>query len=134
MSNFIIKTEEELKKKIEVLDTLKDMTVASKIIKEGKKAAENPADAHYKELECELVPLEPQSDRYKLLEKYYNNTSKGYWDKTQLVDIFEIERHGEEERFNQGKGDLPNHMLLWHGSRVSNFGGILRQGLRIAPP
>ena len=25
-------------------------------------------------------------------------------------------------------------MLLWHGSRVSNFGGILRQGLRIAPP
>lgn len=25
-------------------------------------------------------------------------------------------------------------MLLWHGSRVSNFGGILKQGLRIAPP
>lgn len=25
-------------------------------------------------------------------------------------------------------------MLLWHGSRLSNFGGILSQGLRIAPP
>jgi poly [ADP-ribose] polymerase len=25
-------------------------------------------------------------------------------------------------------------MLLWHGSRVSNFVGILSQGLRIAPP
>jgi hypothetical protein len=25
-------------------------------------------------------------------------------------------------------------MLLWHGSRVSNFVGILNQGLRIAPP
>ena len=25
-------------------------------------------------------------------------------------------------------------MLLWHGSRFSNFGGILSQGLRIAPP
>jgi poly [ADP-ribose] polymerase len=25
-------------------------------------------------------------------------------------------------------------MLLWHGSRVSNFGGILSQGMRIAPP
>lgn len=24
--------------------------------------------------------------------------------------------------------------MLWHGSRVSNFGGILSQGLRIAPP
>ena len=25
-------------------------------------------------------------------------------------------------------------MLLWHGSRVTNYAGILRQGLRIAPP
>ena len=25
-------------------------------------------------------------------------------------------------------------MLLWHGSRFSNYGGILSQGLRIAPP
>jgi Poly(ADP-ribose) polymerase catalytic domain len=25
-------------------------------------------------------------------------------------------------------------MLLWHGSRSSNFAGILSQGLRIAPP
>jgi poly [ADP-ribose] polymerase len=24
--------------------------------------------------------------------------------------------------------------LLWHGSRATNFGGILSQGLRIAPP
>lgn len=29
--------------------------------------------------------------------------------------------------------DTPN-LLLWHGSRVSNFVGILSQGLRIAPP
>jgi hypothetical protein len=29
---------------------------------------------------------------------------------------------------------LPNHQLLWHGSRTANFGGILSQGLRIAPP
>ena len=27
-----------------------------------------------------------------------------------------------------------NNMLLWHGSRLSNFVGILSQGLRIAPP
>jgi len=25
-------------------------------------------------------------------------------------------------------------MLLWHGSRITNFAGILSQGLRIAPP
>jgi poly [ADP-ribose] polymerase len=27
-----------------------------------------------------------------------------------------------------------NRMLLWHGSRLSNWTGILSQGLRIAPP
>lgn len=26
------------------------------------------------------------------------------------------------------------HQLLWHGSRTTNFVGILKQGLRIAPP
>jgi poly [ADP-ribose] polymerase len=29
---------------------------------------------------------------------------------------------------------LGNKKLLWHGSRFSNFVGILSQGLRIAPP
>ena len=28
----------------------------------------------------------------------------------------------------------PNRQLLWHGSRLSNYVGILSQGLRIAPP
>jgi len=30
--------------------------------------------------------------------------------------------------------NLPNQQLLWHGSRTTNFTGILSQGLRIAPP
>jgi hypothetical protein len=28
----------------------------------------------------------------------------------------------------------PNRQLLWHGSRLTNWVGILSQGLRIAPP
>jgi len=40
---------------------------------------------------------------------------------------------GEAERIAQWK-NLPNRMLLWHGSKVENFLGILSQGLRIAPP
>lgn len=30
--------------------------------------------------------------------------------------------------------DIKNKMLLWHGSRLTNFVGIISQGLRIAPP
>lgn len=51
----------------------------------------------------------------------------------QVKNVFKIARHGESERFAAFKS-LNNHMLLWHGSRTSNFAGILLQGLRIAPP
>lgn len=40
-------------------------------------------------------------------------------------------RPNEQTAFNKKIG---NNLLLWHGSRVSNFVGILSQGLRIAPP
>jgi len=49
------------------------------------------------------------------------------------LDIFEIHRYGEEERFKPWKDD-DNRVLLWHGSRLTNFVGIISQGLRIAPP
>lgn len=55
----------------------------------------------------------------------------------QVQDIFRIERNGEEKRFEQSpyaKLQGSDRRLLWHGSRVTNYGGILSQGLRIAPP
>lgn len=50
--------------------------------------------------------------------------------------MFRIARPFEKERFENSpyakvKSDK---RLLWHGSRCTNFGGILSQGLRIAPP
>ena len=43
------------------------------------------------------------------------------------------EREGEDECFKKWL-KINNHQLLWHGSRTTNFAGILSQGLRIAPP
>jgi poly [ADP-ribose] polymerase len=54
-----------------------------------------------------------------------------------VVNIFRIERQGENDRFTSSPyAKIPNsdRRLLWHGSRSTNFGGILSQGLRIAPP
>ena len=51
----------------------------------------------------------------------------------ELMDVFKIERHGETKRYKPFR-KLPNRKLLWHGSRTTNFAGILSQGLRIAPP
>jgi poly [ADP-ribose] polymerase len=54
-----------------------------------------------------------------------------------VINIFRIEREGENDRFMSSKYAKlknSNRRLLWHGSRSTNFGGILSQGLRIAPP
>lgn len=45
-----------------------------------------------------------------------------------------MDRHGENERFEVVKNKIHNRQLLWHGSRLTNWAGILSQGLRIAPP
>lgn len=47
--------------------------------------------------------------------------------------MFTVKRHGEEKRYKPFR-KLHNRKLLWHGSRTTNFAGILSQGLRIAPP
>lgn len=47
--------------------------------------------------------------------------------------IFKIAREGERQRYKPF-AQLRNRRLLWHGSRTTNFAGILSQGLRIAPP
>jgi poly [ADP-ribose] polymerase len=54
-----------------------------------------------------------------------------------VQNIFRIERQGETDRFlNSPYANIKNsnRRLLWHGSRSTNYGGILSQGLRIAPP
>lgn len=50
-----------------------------------------------------------------------------------VLDVFRINREGEEGRFEPWK-QFENRQLLWHGSRLTNYVGILSQGLRIAPP
>ena len=49
----------------------------------------------------------------------------------ELEQAFEVEREGEKGTFDPTIG---NRQLLWHGSRLTNWCGILSTGLRIAPP
>lgn len=63
-----------------------------------------------------------------MIEKYIENGSQNL----ELVDCFSIDRDGEAFTFNPKK--IGSKQLLWHGSRFSNYVGIITQGLRIAPP
>jgi poly [ADP-ribose] polymerase len=141
----IINNDDMLRREIELLDSLSDMSIADEIMKEADEDVEgvipNPLDGQYKGLGMEeMEALDHDSSEFKQLEDYMLKThgSTHYMSFT-VEEIFRIERNGERERFSQSefgkvKGAAADRRLLWHGSRCTNFGGILSQGLRIAPP
>ena len=127
----MLNTIEDVKAKMDLLDALVDIEAAMKIIKHADKN-EHKSDAFYHNLNCKLEPLEHEADLFKTLEEYLQNTHGDTHNhySLEVIDIFEVDRKGESERFN----DVGNKQLLWHGSRLTNYGGILSTGLRIAPP
>jgi len=128
----VIKTRQEVKLKIELLDALGDIEIAMKILKNDKNTLLNPIDQHYKSLNCEMNILLHESAEFKMVEKYTQNTHAKTHNqyKMQVVDVLEVK---DQRRINEFK-DIGNRMLLYHGSRLTNWCGILGQGLRIAPP
>lgn len=140
----VIDNNELLRSEIAMLDTLTDMEVANQIMKttgDKEKDAEsvNMLDKRFQELNMdEMTPLDHKSSEYKALADYLiksSGTSHGI--RYRLEDIFRIDRAGERDRFAKSKFakiHKKDKRLLWHGSRTTNYGGILSQGLRIAPP
>ena len=126
-----------------MLDTLTDMSVADTIMKaagdqdrDSKNA--NLLDKRYHDLSMEeMTPLAHNSDEYGALRDYLIKSAASHGIRYRLEDIFRIERRGEAKRFlssKYAKLHKSDRRLLWHGSRTTNYGGILSQGLRIAPP
>lgn len=128
-----------LKREIELLESLSDMKDAQLIMKVDKIDSDiAQVDRQFKGLGMrEMTPLDPAGAEFGNLETYLQE-SRGatHGHKYSVESIFRIEREGEHQRFDDSSfGKMgQNRRLLWHGSRSSNFGGILSQGLRIAPP
>lgn len=73
------------------------------------------------------------TQEFKTLRKYIQNTEQNALSGKYITNIYHLQRKGEPERFQKWES-LHNHQLLFHGSALSNYVGILSQGLRIAPP
>ena len=130
MSTFVLDNDEKVKEKLKMLETISDMKITSKLLEQKTNDEESIHDQNYKKLGCKIQNVKPESKDYKELVEYFNNT-KGSFGNVKIGDIFEVVRPDEQKNYNEKIG---NNMLLWHGSRLSNFVGILSQGLRIAPP
>ncbi|KAF1988038.1 poly-ribose polymerase [Aulographum hederae CBS 113979] len=133
-----------LRQEVSMLDTLSTMNVANEIMKASnnkKTDAEsiNIIDQRFNSLQMnEMTPLLHKSKEFKNLADYLvKSAGQTHGIEYSVQDIFRIERQGENDRFEKSEYaniKNKNRRLLWHGSRTTNFGGILSQGLRIAPP
>ncbi|ESR57615.1 hypothetical protein CICLE_v10019312mg [Citrus x clementina] len=135
MRDFVIDTPQKLKLKLEMVEALGEIEVATKLLEDDTEIQADPLYSHYQRLHCQLTPLEVDSLEFSLIANYLLNTHakthSAY--SVDIVQIFRVEREGETERFRKFSNSK-NRMLLWHGSRLTNWTGILSQGLRIAPP
>ena len=146
MSNFIIDNKDKLKEKLDLVQTLGDIQITAEIDKEVADQDDelHELDAKYKRLNCKIEPLSKSSKEYKTLIQTLNmkvnsqqKTTFGFFGggsnapTMTPLEVFKISRQGESRKFKKKMG---NRKLLWHGSTFSNWGGILSQGLRIAPP
>ncbi|KAM4708225.1 poly [ADP-ribose] polymerase 2 isoform 2-T2 [Discoglossus pictus] len=128
----LIRSIEELAMKIRLLEALGDIQIAVKLASLDLGSLDHPIDRQYRQLHCSLQPLEKTSVDFQLIERYLQSThAPTHNDYTMtLLNVFQLQREGEESNF---RTDLSNRMLLWHGSRLANWVGILSQGLRVAP-
>ncbi|GFP85576.1 poly [ADP-ribose] polymerase 2 [Phtheirospermum japonicum] len=128
------KTLEQLSGEFYTVEALAEIEVALKLI-EDDTDMEDPLYSQYRRLHCDLTPIEVHSDEFSMIQKYTKNThakTHSNYD-VDIIQIFKVSRECEAERFKKFSG-TKNRMLLWHGSRLTNWTGILSQGLRIAPP
>ena len=129
-----INDEAMLKRKMDMLDMLSDLEVAHKVLTEAKKVGKNPLDAAYEGLKCTLGLA--SAAETKMLTEFVDNTHGKTHTlyRLSVENVFTVNRAGESAKYEANYGGTGNKQLLWHGSRATNFMGILSQGLRIAPP
>ncbi|KAF7340131.1 Poly [ADP-ribose] polymerase [Mycena venus] len=140
-----INNKELLQKELELVDALGDMEIASKLIAANQDSDEdgnavNPIDANFRSLGLtSMDPIQRTSEEFSVLEAYVRDThghTHGHI-KANVLNAFRVERGAETDAFKKAGYDKMGdgeRLLLWHGSRSTNFAGILKQGLRIAPP
>ncbi|CAD8206329.1 unnamed protein product [Paramecium octaurelia] len=128
----VIETPQMVKIKLDMLESIQHIQIATKILEENSDDS-NVIDENFKKLGINMQFLEPTDEKVSTIKQFVQNTHcethRGYG--LEVLDVFELQKEQDDNRF---KKELGNRMLLWHGSRLTNFVGILSQGLRIAPP
>uniref|UniRef100_A0A7S0D2V7 Poly [ADP-ribose] polymerase n=1 Tax=Amorphochlora amoebiformis TaxID=1561963 RepID=A0A7S0D2V7_9EUKA len=121
-------------KEFQLLELMKDMvsiSEKSKDSEEGSVLASNDVDTQYGSLSNKIDYLAPGSDEYKEVANEVANSIKRSHSKDclDIVNIYSVERKEERKRWKSRKGVKTNHRMLYHGSRIANWVGLLSRGI-----
>lgn len=126
-------TFDDCEKLYNMLLNMRNIGITYEIIDEGARNGKNALEFYYDSLKTEIVPIDHSSHVFKNIVKMTENTH-GPTHNIRLIveEVYQITREEEIDRFKPFENE-PGNRILWHGSRISNFVGILRNGLRCAP-
>ncbi|KAE8697921.1 Poly polymerase 2 [Hibiscus syriacus] len=86
----------KLKKKLEMVEALGEIEVASKLLADDTLEEEDPLHYRYQQLHCEQMPVENNSEEFAMIVKYIQNihakTHSNYM--VDVAQIFKVTREG----------------------------------------
>jgi poly [ADP-ribose] polymerase 2/3/4 len=106
-------------------DTLQLMKDMLKVNGQGSVLFDSEVQSRYDALGCELVHLEDRTPRYKEIATHVLKSQITH-KKIKVKRIYGVKRPHEWKGFH---GTLGNEKLLFHGSSVKNWVGILSRGI-----
>ena len=118
----VIDSLSDFEQKQETLQLMKDMLAVS-----GDSAVLYDAkiDAQYEALRCHIGAVDPASSTYRELEAYVLR-SQVKSKKIKVTNIYTLMR---DEEWGAYDGSVGNERLLYHGSRIKNWVGLLSRGI-----
>ena len=130
----IINTYKMIQSKIEWMQHLQRKETRYEFLISDRNKEKNLFDLCYEHLQqsAEITMLNKASGMYAQICAYVENTQfpSAYY---HVDEVFEVTRHEEIMRYEPYESNY-NRQLLFHGTRIRNFVGILTNGLKISPP
>lgn len=131
----LIDNKDLIGKNVNLLNELSQMVYGSaSVVKMKKTNVMRNLFNLYQNLETEFIPLDTTDAMYTVLSDYlYNSKAPTHHFKFSITNMFEINRPKERAAYEAYSNKIKNKTLLFHGTRVSNMIGILKNGLVVDP-
>lgn len=127
----VIGTTEQIDQYMKLLDELEHMVVTASITHTDTSTTVNKLDMIYDDLQSTIKPIDKEDDMWKIINEYVKIADTHKHINIDVIDIYEICRKGEDEIYEKTCENIDNRTLLWHGSGLTNWLSIIKNGFRL---